>query len=67
MFLGGLDKGPFLAEFEPGFFFDDQAGHCQSAARVGPTELGIGGSPIICRYVRLSFKCFLQWDAPAGG
>lgn len=36
MFLGGLPKGPFLGEFEPDFFFDDQAGHCESAARVGP-------------------------------
>jgi 5'-nucleotidase len=24
MFLGGLEKGPFLREFEPDFFFDDQ-------------------------------------------
>lgn len=37
MFLGGLDKGAFLREFEPDFFFDDQTGHCDSAARVGPT------------------------------
>jgi 5'-nucleotidase len=37
MFLGGLPKGPFLAEFEPDFFFDDQPGHCDSAASVGPT------------------------------
>lgn len=36
MFLGGLAKGPFLREFEPDFFFDDQAGHCQSAALVAP-------------------------------
>ena len=36
MFLGGLDKGPFLAKFEPDFFFDDQTGHCESAARAGP-------------------------------
>lgn len=32
MFLGGLPKGPFLREFEPDFFFDDQAGHVASAA-----------------------------------
>jgi 5'-nucleotidase len=32
MFLGGLPKGEFLREFEPDFFFDDQAGHIQSAA-----------------------------------
>ncbi|MDB5818785.1 MAG: putative 5-nucleotidase [Rhizobacter sp.] len=31
MFLGGLDKGEFLREFEPDFFFDDQTGHVQSA------------------------------------
>lgn len=36
MFLGGLEKGPFLHEFEPDFFFDDQTGHCESAARFGP-------------------------------
>lgn len=36
MFLGGLPKGPFLAAFEPDFFFDDQAGHCESAAQVAP-------------------------------
>jgi len=32
MFLGGLSKGPFLREFEPDFFFDDQTGHIESAA-----------------------------------
>jgi 5'-nucleotidase len=32
MFLGGLDKGPFLREFEPDFFFDDQTRHVASAA-----------------------------------
>jgi 5'-nucleotidase len=32
MFLGGLPKGPFLREFEPDFFFDDQTGHIESAA-----------------------------------
>jgi 5'-nucleotidase len=37
MFLGGLDKGPFLAAFEPDFFFDDQTRHCDSAAGAGPT------------------------------
>jgi 5'-nucleotidase len=37
MFLGGLDKGKFLREFEPDFFFDDQTGHCESAAKVSPT------------------------------
>ncbi|RYZ11696.1 MAG: 5'-nucleotidase [Comamonadaceae bacterium] len=32
MFLGGLEKGPFLREFEPDFFFDDQTGHVDAAA-----------------------------------
>ena len=36
MFLGGLPKGPFLQAFEPDFFFDDQAGHCESASGVVP-------------------------------
>ena len=42
MFLGGLEKGPFLREFEPDFFFDDQTGHCESGARVGPTGQVLG-------------------------
>ena len=33
MFLGGLDKGAFLREFEPDFYFDDQRGHVDSARR----------------------------------
>ena len=37
MFLGGLAKGPFLREFEPDFFFDDQLTHCESAVLAGPT------------------------------
>ena len=37
MFLGGLDKGPFLREFEPDFYFDDQTGHVESAARHVPS------------------------------
>jgi 5'-nucleotidase len=32
MFLGGLEKGPFLREFEPDFFFDDQTRHVEAAA-----------------------------------
>jgi 5'-nucleotidase len=36
MFLGGLDKAEFLREFEPDFFFDDQTGHIESAARHVP-------------------------------
>jgi len=31
MFLGGLEKGAFLAAFEPDFFFDDQRAHIDSA------------------------------------
>lgn len=37
MFLGGLEKGPFLREFEPDFFFDDQIRHCESARSVTAT------------------------------
>ncbi|MBB4844734.1 5'-nucleotidase [Paucibacter oligotrophus] len=37
MFLGGLAKGEFLREFEPDFFFDDQAGHIASAAAHVPS------------------------------
>jgi len=37
MFLGGLDKGLFLREFEPDFFFDDQISHCESALGFSPT------------------------------
>jgi len=37
MFLGGLPKGEFLAEFEPDFFFDDQTGHVDLASRHVPS------------------------------
>jgi 5'-nucleotidase len=43
LFLGGLEKGPFLKEFEPDFFFDDQTGHCESAARVAPAGHVVSG------------------------
>lgn len=43
MFLGGLEKGPFLKEFEPDFFFDDQTRHCQSAACAGPVGHVVSG------------------------
>ncbi|MDD0839061.1 5'-nucleotidase [Curvibacter sp. HBC61] len=36
LFLGGLEKGGFLREFEPDFFFDDQTGHVNSAAQHVP-------------------------------
>lgn len=31
LFLGGLDKGPFLKAFDADIFFDDQSKHCDSA------------------------------------
>lgn len=43
MFLGGLEKGRFLREFEPDFFFDDQTLHCESAIGVTPTGHVISG------------------------
>lgn len=43
MFLGGLSKGPFLKEFEPDFFFDDQSKHCESASVAGPVGHVISG------------------------
>jgi len=46
MFLGGLAKGEFLREFEPDFFFDDQAGHVASAAEhvpAGQVTAGVAG------------------------
>jgi len=36
MFLGGMDKGPFLREFEPDFYFDDQTRHVESAGEHVP-------------------------------
>jgi 5'-nucleotidase len=36
MFLGGLAKGPFLREFEPDFYFDDQTRHVESASEHVP-------------------------------
>ncbi|MBU6437469.1 MAG: 5'-nucleotidase [Betaproteobacteria bacterium] len=47
-FLGGLDKGPFLRDFEPDFFFDDQTRHCESASAVAPAghvAAGIANNP----------------------
>ncbi len=43
MFLGGLPKGEFLREFEPDFFFDDQTGHVNHAARHVPAGHVSGG------------------------
>jgi 5'-nucleotidase len=31
LFLGGLEKGPFLHAFNADIFFDDQKAHCESA------------------------------------
>jgi 5'-nucleotidase len=42
-FLGGLDKGPFLQQFEPDFFFDDQTRHCESASSVAPSGHVVSG------------------------
>ncbi len=33
LFLGGMDKGPFLEAFGADMFFDDQQKHCESARR----------------------------------
>jgi len=48
MFLGGLPKGEFLREFEPDFFFDDQTGHVNHAARhvpAGHVAAGVANLP----------------------
>ena len=37
MFLGGMEKGPFLREFEPDFYFDDQTRHVRSAGEHVPS------------------------------
>lgn len=33
LFLGGMEKGPFLQAFGADVFFDDQEGHCVSASK----------------------------------
>ncbi|MFZ3141102.1 5'-nucleotidase [Polaromonas sp.] len=43
MFLGGLNKGEFLREFEPDFFFDDQTGHVNSASQHVPSGHVVSG------------------------
>jgi 5'-nucleotidase len=48
MFLGGLEKGPFLREFAPDFYFDDQTRHVESAAAhvpAGHVLHGIANEP----------------------
>lgn len=37
LFLGGLEKGPFLKAFNADIFFDDQHAHCESARQFVPT------------------------------
>lgn len=37
LFLAGMDKSSFLADFGADIFFDDQPGHCESASKVVPT------------------------------
>ena len=43
MFLGGSNKGIFLKEFEPDFFFDDQTFHVSNAASHVPAGHVISG------------------------
>lgn len=43
MFLGGSNKGIFLKEFEPDFFFDDQTTHVKNAAPHVPSGHVISG------------------------
>jgi 5'-nucleotidase len=37
LFLGGLDKTPFLENFKPHIFFDDQMVYCDPASKIVPT------------------------------
>ncbi|HTR00183.1 MAG TPA: 5'-nucleotidase, partial [Candidatus Acidoferrum sp.] len=48
LFLGGQDKGPFLAAYNADVFFDDQQGHCESAREhvaTGHVPHGIANQP----------------------
>lgn len=48
LFLGGLDKSPFLEAFAADVFFDDQPGHCERAREVvatGHVPHGISNEP----------------------
>ncbi len=54
MFLGGLPKGEFLREFEPDFFFDDQTGHIEHAARhvpAGHVAAGVTNAAVLLETV----------------
>ncbi len=47
LFLGGLEKGPFLRAFGADIYFDDQQGHCDSASQhvaTGHVPHGIANS-----------------------
>ncbi|MGQ9425320.1 5'-nucleotidase [Gilvimarinus sp. F26214L] len=49
LFLGGLDKGPFLRAYGADVFFDDQRQHCDSASvhvATGHVPHGIANKPI---------------------
>ena len=37
VFLGGMDKGEFLKNFQADIYFDDQRGHCDSTRQHVPT------------------------------
>ncbi len=48
LFLGGLEKGPFLKAFGADVFFDDQEGHCLSASEhvsAGHVPHGVTNEP----------------------
>jgi 5'-nucleotidase len=49
-FMGGVDKTPILAAFQPHLFFDDQDAHCGPASRVVPTArvLSIADGLAVC-------------------
>jgi 5'-nucleotidase len=49
LFLGGLDKGPFLGAYGADVFFDDQRQHCDSACvhvATGHVPHGIANNPV---------------------
>jgi hypothetical protein len=62
MFLGGLPKGEFLREFEPDFFFDDQTGHVDSAARHVPVP---AMWPAACPTRAEAWRAPLRWPLSA--
>ena len=48
IFLGGMEKGPFLRAFGADIFFDDQQGHCDSASQhvaTGHVPHGVANAP----------------------